>query len=105
MDMLRRKAKTCIEPARRQQRSAMASQQHYIDGKWVEGNPAVMRIWDHAIWMGAAVFDGARAFEGVTPDIELHCQRTIRSAEALGLRSPLSAGEIEDLLREGIAKF
>jgi len=78
---------------------------HYVDGKWVDGNPTVMRVWDHAIWMGAAIFDGARAFEGVTPDIELHCQRTLRSAEALGLKSPLSAGEIEDLLREGIAKF
>jgi branched-chain amino acid aminotransferase len=29
----------------------------------------------------------------------------LRSAEALGLKSPLSAGEIEDLLREGITKF
>jgi branched-chain amino acid aminotransferase len=83
----------------------MGSQQHYIDGKWVEGNPAVIRVWDHAIWMGAAIFDGARAFEGVTPDLELHCQRTIRSAEAIGLRSPLSAGEIEEVIREGIDKF
>ena len=41
----------------------------------------------------------------MTPDLELHCQRTIRSAEALGLRSPLSAGEIEEIIREGIAKF
>ena len=37
---------------------------HYVDGKWVDGNPTVMRVWDHAIWMGAAIFDGARAFEG-----------------------------------------
>ena len=80
--------------------------QHYVDGKWVDGNPTVMRVWDHAIWMEqVAIFDGARCFEGVTPDLELHCQRTLRSAEALGLKSPLSAGEIEDLLREGIAKF
>ena len=84
---------------------ASQQQQHYIDGKWVEGNVPLMGIWDHAIWMGAAIFDGARAFEGVTPDLELHCQRTIRSAEAIGLRSPLSAGEIEDVIREGIAKY
>ena len=35
--------------------------QHWIDGQWVTGNPALMNIWSHAIWMGAAVFDGARA--------------------------------------------
>jgi branched-chain amino acid aminotransferase len=79
--------------------------QHFIDGKWVQGNPALMGAFDHATWMGAAVFDGARAFDGVTPDLDLHCQRAIRSATALGLHSPMSAGEIEDIIREGIAKF
>jgi branched-chain amino acid aminotransferase len=64
-----------------------------------------MGAWSHATWMGAAIFDGARAFEGVTPDLDLHCQRAIRSAEALGLRSPMSAGQIEEILREGITKF
>lgn len=79
--------------------------QHFIDGKWVQGNPPLMAAFDHATWMGAAIFDGARAFDGVTPDLDLHCQRAVRSATALGLRSPMSAGEIEDVLREGIAKF
>jgi branched-chain amino acid aminotransferase len=78
---------------------------HVIDGKWVDGNPLLLGAWSHATWMGAAVFDGARAFEGVTPDLELHCQRTIRSAQALGLHSPLTAGEIEEILRDGIARY
>jgi branched-chain amino acid aminotransferase len=78
---------------------------HYIDGKWVDGNPAVMKVWDHAIWLGAAVFDGARCFEGVTPDLDLHCQRVIRSAAALGLRSPLTGKQIEEIVRDGIARF
>ncbi|QEX19212.1 branched chain amino acid aminotransferase [Hypericibacter terrae] len=79
--------------------------QHFIDGKWVTGNPLLMGAWSHAIWMGSAIFDGARAFEGVTPDLDLHCQRAIRSATALGLASPMPAGQIEEILREGIAKF
>ncbi|MEX0810267.1 MAG: branched-chain amino acid aminotransferase [Dongiaceae bacterium] len=79
--------------------------QHWIDGKWVDGNPALMNIWSHAIWMGAAIFDGARAFEGVTPDLDLHCQRGVRSAELLGLRSPMSWQEIQAVALEGIAKF
>jgi branched-chain amino acid aminotransferase len=78
---------------------------HYIDGKWVEGNPLLLGAWSHATWMGSAVFDGARAFEGVAPDLDLHCQRTIRSATALGLSSPLTANEIEEILREGMARF
>jgi branched-chain amino acid aminotransferase len=78
---------------------------HYIDGRWVEGNPPLMAVWDHGAWLGAAVFDGARAFEGVTPDLTLHCERAVRSATSLGLRSPLPAGTIEEILREGIAKF
>lgn len=78
---------------------------HFIDSKWVEGNPLLLGAWSHATWMGSAVFDGARAFEGVTPDLDLHCQRTIRSAAALGLASPLTAKEIEEILRDGIARF
>jgi branched-chain amino acid aminotransferase len=78
---------------------------HFVDGKWVTGDPLLMTAWSHATWLGAAIFDGARAFEGVTPDLELHCQRAIRSATALGLRSPLSAGEIREVIEDGIAKF
>jgi branched-chain amino acid aminotransferase len=78
---------------------------HYLDGSWLTGNPPLLAAWSHATWMGAAVFDGARAFEGVTPDLELHCERTIRSALALGLKSPMAAGQIREILLEGIARF
>ena len=78
---------------------------HYIDGRWVDGNPLLMAAWSHATWMGAAIFDGARAFEGTAPDLDLHCERTIRSAIALGLNSPLTAGEIAEIAREGIDRF
>jgi len=78
---------------------------HFIDGHWVAGNPLMMGAWSHATWMGAAVFDGARAFEGVAPDLDLHCQRAVRSATSLGLSSPLSAGEIEEIARDGIGRF
>ena len=78
---------------------------HYIDGKWAAGDPMLMTVWSHATWLGAAIFDGARSFEGVTPDLDLHCQRAVRSAAALGLRSPLSAGEIREVIEDGIARF
>ncbi len=48
---------------------------------------------------------GARAFEGVAPDLDQHCQRIVRSAESFGLKPIKSAPEIEALIREGIARF
>ena len=78
---------------------------NWMDGTWIEGDPLIMKSWDQAIWLGAAIFDGARAFEGCAPDLTLHCERAIRSAANLGLKSPKSAQEIEAILREGIRKF
>jgi branched-chain amino acid aminotransferase len=51
------------------------------------------------------VFDGARAFEGVTPDLDLHCARLNRSAEAMWLKPLKSVGELVALAREGVGKF
>ena len=76
----------------------------YLDGKWLQGNPPLMGPWSDASWLGSAIFDGARAFEGVAPDLDLHCQRCVRSGLAFGLE-PLKAGAIEELVRDGIAKF
>lgn len=78
---------------------------HFIDGKWMTGNPPLMRAFDHATWLMGGIFDGARAFDGVTPDLDLHCRRAVRSALNVGLRSPLSAGEIEEICRDGIMRF
>ncbi len=41
----------------------------------------------------------------MTPDLELHCQRAVRSARNMGLASPLSAGEIQEIVLDGVAKF
>ena len=76
----------------------------YFEGKWHEGNPPLMGPMSDASWLGSAIFDGSRAFEGVTPDLDRHCERCERSARTFGLE-PLRAGEIEELVRDGIAKF
>ncbi len=77
----------------------------YFDEEWHEGNVPFVGARDHAFWLGSSVFDGARAFEGVTPDLDLHCERVNNSARALGLNPTKSASEIEALCREGVAKF
>lgn len=83
----------------------LAKALHYVDGEWLSGNPTVIGLWDHATWLASAVFDGARAFDGHAPDLDLHCQRAIRSAHTLGLAPPVTAAEIERLAREGIRRF
>lgn len=80
----------------------------WFDGRWHEGNPggdpAVMHAADHGTWQGTLVFDGARAYDGVTPDLDRHCARVVRSAETMGLLPPVGAAEIESLVREGIRR-
>jgi branched-chain amino acid aminotransferase len=77
----------------------------FLDGEWFAGNRPVLGPRSHAFWLGSSVFDGARAFEGVTPDLELHCERLNRSAKAMWLKPLMSVGEMVELTREGCKKF
>lgn len=77
----------------------------WIDGEWLEGNPPLIGPRTHGFWLGSSVFDGARAFEGVAPDLDKHCERVNASAEAMGLIPTMTAQRIEALSREGIARF
>ncbi len=77
----------------------------FIDGNWLEGNPPILGPMTHATWMASVVFDGARAFDGVTPDLDLHCRRLIDSAIAFGLKPVLSAGEVLEVAKDGIGRF
>jgi branched-chain amino acid aminotransferase len=78
---------------------------HFLEGKWVEGNPPIMGPMTHAAWMASVVFDGARAFEGVTPDLDKHCERLVRSAESFGLKAVHAAGEMIELAQDGRKHF
>lgn len=77
----------------------------FVDGTWHEGSPPLIGPRSHAFWLCSTVFDGARAFEGLTPDLDHHCARLNRSAEALGLKATRHAGEIVEIALEGVKKF
>jgi len=77
----------------------------YFEGDWHEGNPSIMGPRTHAAWLCSMVFDGARAFEGVTPDLELHCARVNDSARKLFLKPTVSTETWVKLAREGITRF
>jgi len=77
----------------------------WFEGDWKEGNVPIMGAADHGTWLGTMVFDGARAFEGVAPDLEPHCARVNHSAVVMGLNPTMHTGQIAELARDGIAKF
>jgi branched-chain amino acid aminotransferase len=77
----------------------------YFEGDWHEGNVPIMGPRTHAAWLCSVVFDGARAFEGVTPDLELHCARVNDSAKKLFLKPTVATETWVRLAREGIARF
>jgi branched-chain amino acid aminotransferase len=76
-----------------------------FEGDWHEGNIGIMGPRTHAAWLCSVVFDGARAFEGVTPDLELHCARVNDSAKKLYLTPTVATEEWVRLAREGIQRF
>ena len=77
----------------------------YFNGTWHQGDLPVMNAADHGTWLGSLVFDGARAFEGVVPDLAPHCERVNASALALGLKPTVDVEEMMALTMEGLAKF
>src|SRR5271163_2554192 len=98
-------------PFRRLKRNCMATGTDwsktwtFVDGDWHEGNVPIMGPRTHAAWLCSVVFDGARAFEGVAPDLDLHCARVNHSARKLFLKPMISTETWVRLAREGIAKF
>jgi branched-chain amino acid aminotransferase len=77
----------------------------WTEGAWHQGDVKVAGAAHHGLWQGTVVFDGARMFDGVSPDLDRHCARVNASARALGLEPTLSDGEMTELAREGLAKF
>ena len=77
----------------------------WFDGEWHEGNVPILGSADHGTWLGTLVFDGARWFDGVAPDLDLHCARMNHSAAALGMKPPMPTGQIFELASEGCRKF
>jgi len=77
----------------------------YFNGTWQDGDVAIMHAADHGSWLGTTVFDGARCFDGLTPDLEAHCARVVRSARALMINPTLTGEEIADIVRDGLALY
>ena len=77
----------------------------FFEDDWHDGNVPIMGVRTHAAWLCTSVFDGARAFEGVTPDLDLHCARVNESAKVMSLKPLVSTETWMTLAREGLKRF
>jgi branched-chain amino acid aminotransferase len=77
----------------------------WFGGRWHDEDVAVMRAADHGSWLGTTVFDGARYFDGVAPDLLAHCARINRSAAALLITPTLTAEHMVEIARDGLRRF
>ncbi|RFP88848.1 branched-chain amino acid aminotransferase [Rhodobacteraceae bacterium 63075] len=77
----------------------------YFNGRWHEGDVPVMNAADHGAWLGSGVFDGARFVNGLMPDLDKHCARVNRSAEALMLKPTVSTEEMVEIVKEGLKAY
>jgi len=77
----------------------------FFNGAWHEGNLPIMGIRTHAAWLGSSVFDGARIFERVAPDLDLHCQRVNASAATMQLKPSVTPETWLGLVADGRRHF
>ena len=77
----------------------------YFNGTWHGGDTPIMRAADHGAWLGSGVFDGARCVNGLSPDLEAHCARVNRSAEALMLTPSVSTEDMVNIVNEGLSAY
>lgn len=77
----------------------------FFEGEWHAGNVALMGPRTHGAWLGSTVFDGARAFEGVTPDLVPHLERVNRSAALFGLKPVVGLDTWRGLVEDGLRRF
>jgi branched-chain amino acid aminotransferase len=77
----------------------------FFQGEWQAGNVPIMGPRTHGAWLGSTVFDGARAFEGVVPDLGLHCARVNKSAAYFGMSPKVATERWVELAKDGIGRF
>ncbi len=77
----------------------------WYEGRWHDGDVMIMRAADHGSWLGTTVFDGARYFDGVAPDLPAHCERVNRSAEALMITPTVTTGDMVQIIRDGLGAY
>ncbi len=77
----------------------------WYEGAWHDRPVKIMDAVGPASWLSSSVFDGARYFDRVAPDLDRHCQRIVNSARLMGLAPTKTVDEMVDLAWDGIRRF
>ncbi len=83
----------------------MQKTQTFFENEWHTGNVKLFGAEEKSSWLGMSVFDGARSFDGVQPDLDIHCKRSIKSANVLGMNPTIAFDEIMEIAQDGISRF
>jgi branched-chain amino acid aminotransferase len=77
----------------------------YFNGTWHNQDVPIISAADHGAWLGSGVFDGARYFDGMSPDLVAHCDRVNRSAKALMVTPTVTTQDMVEIVREGLKQY
>jgi len=78
----------------------------WYDDRWYNNEqPKLLGPLDHGMGMASVVFDGARGFDGLAPDLDRHAARVVESAKRMLLIPTKTADEIEALCREALDRL
>ena len=77
----------------------------WFEGAWHDGDVPIMRAADHGTWLASSVFDGARYVDGIAPDLDRHCARVNRSAEALMIEPTVTTEDMVAIVWEGLRRY
>ena len=77
----------------------------WFDGDWHNGTKPIVSAMSQSYMHGSTIFDGARAYNGLIPDLHLHCERLFSSAKIMGLEVPINLNDLILLCKQGITKF
>jgi branched-chain amino acid aminotransferase len=73
------------------------------DGALVPWREAKVHVLTHGLHYASAVFEGARAYDGVIYALSEHSQRLIASAELMGFALPWTRDEIDAAVKQTLA--
>lgn len=77
----------------------------FFKGEWHEGDIPLMNAADHGMWLGSGVFDGARFFDGIAPDLRAHCERVNASARAMMLQPHVDVDDMIEAIWDGLSIY
>ena len=78
--------------------------QIWMNGEFVDSDQAVVSVYDHGLLYGDGCFEGIRIYNGRILKLKSHVKRMFESAEAIRLTPPYSIDEVEQAVRETVAR-